>query len=440
MAVAVKNTPEAPSKRAFDSLPLASIAGTLYLVLCLAAVFAGLPKVWAVAVTPWLAEALNSFVDQALLGVAMLAAAIGLIYLGVRMAGSNPVKGLRAGVFAGFVGLLLIAFITEGIGFLLDNWFYTNDWFGGSGYLVGGAVTGALGIALLVLAGRGLFQPGVQRFIVQAEEQGWFSACSYKRSQGHRVRFGTTLAIIVLGLCGVYKLASAHGVLAAAPTNWEAPVPFTGLATVTSQTVGDNEDLSKLLGNDPDATYKLGRYELRDNNARFAASHVKVDTVGAAADLKPDQVVTRARFEKAKEDVKNMAQPSEKPLAQPTEKSLVPATGTVDYFSVPLLPEIRFTLPLLVFALTLWLGWRIVNMPAFADFLIATEAELNKVSWTTRARLVQDTIVVLVTVVLLAVFLLVADITWSKLLNAVGVIQAGKGKTPQSEINKELNW
>ncbi len=32
----------------------------------------------------------------------------------------------------------------------------------------------------------------------------------------------------------------------------------------------------------------------------------------------------------------------------------------------------------------LWLAWRVVNVPSFADFLIATEAELNKVSWTTR--------------------------------------------------------
>ena len=50
----------------------------------------------------------------------------------------------------------------------------------------------------------------------------------------------------------------------------------------------------------------------------------------------------------------------------------------------------------------LWRAWRgMVNFPAFADFLIATEAEMNKVSWTTRKRLVQDTIVVLTTVVLM---------------------------------------
>ena len=35
----------------------------------------------------------------------------------------------------------------------------------------------------------------------------------------------------------------------------------------------------------------------------------------------------------------------------------------------------------------LWLAFRLVNMPAFADFLIAVEAEMNKVSWPTRGEL-----------------------------------------------------
>ena len=34
-----------------------------------------------------------------------------------------------------------------------------------------------------------------------------------------------------------------------------------------------------------------------------------------------------------------------------------------------------------VLAFGLWLGYRIVNVPQFADFLIAVEAEMNKVSW-----------------------------------------------------------
>ena len=38
-------------------------------------------------------------------------------------------------------------------------------------------------------------------------------------------------------------------------------------------------------------------------------------------------------------------------------------------------------------SLGLWVAFRLVNMPAFADFLIAVEAEMNKVSWPTRGEL-----------------------------------------------------
>ena len=52
-----------------------------------------------------------------------------------------------------------------------------------------------------------------------------------------------------------------------------------------------------------------------------------------------------------------------------------------------------------------WTIFRIVHFPPFADFLIATEAEMNKVSWTTKDDLVRATTVVLTSVVLMAVFL-----------------------------------
>ena len=72
---------------------------------------------------------------------------------------------------------------------------------------------------------------------------------------------------------------------------------------------------------------------------------------------------------------------------------------------------------LLLAAMGIWFAWRAVNFPTFADFLIATEAELNKVSWTSRKRLVQDTIVVLVTLFLFTIFLLVVDATWGWVLS-----------------------
>ncbi len=112
------------------------------------------------------------------------------------------------------------------------------------------------------------------------------------------------------------------------------------------------------------------------------------------------------------------------------------------YAALPLLPDLRYTLPLLVIALTLWAGWRIVNMPAFADFLIATEAELNKVSWTTRKRLYQDTIVVLVTVLLMAVYLFAMDQAWTHLLSwrQIGVIVVPEDKADANKSTDQKPW
>ncbi len=104
--------------------------------------------------------------------------------------------------------------------------------------------------------------------------------------------------------------------------------------------------------------------------------------------------------------------------------------------SLMLLPNIQLTVPLLLAALTLWLAWRIVNFPVFADFLIATEAEINKVSWTPRVRLIQDTIVVLITTLIITLFLLVVDLFWGWFLSypLIGVLpSAAETKQPETK-------
>ncbi len=104
-----------------------------------------------------------------------------------------------------------------------------------------------------------------------------------------------------------------------------------------------------------------------------------------------------------------------------------------------ILPDVRFTVPILLLAGALWIGYRIVNLPVFADFLIATEAELNKVSWSPWKKLKQDTIVVLVTVLLLTLFLFVVDQGWAWLLTRVGVVQVPK-QSEEFDSQKELPW
>lgn len=98
-------------------------------------------------------------------------------------------------------------------------------------------------------------------------------------------------------------------------------------------------------------------------------------------------------------------------------------------------------MPILLALVSLWFAWRIVNWPVFADFLIATEAEMNKVSWTSRKRLVQDTIVVLVTVFLMTLFLFFVDILWINVLSwrPIGVLQVDV-RTEALKQQEKTQW
>jgi len=70
-----------------------------------------------------------------------------------------------------------------------------------------------------------------------------------------------------------------------------------------------------------------------------------------------------------------------------------------------------------------WVTFRLLQYPPFVEFLIATEAEMNKVSWTSGEDLKRATTVVLVTVALMAVFLFGVDWVWSTLLQLIGVLR-----------------
>lgn len=108
-----------------------------------------------------------------------------------------------------------------------------------------------------------------------------------------------------------------------------------------------------------------------------------------------------------------------------------------------ILRDVKFTVPLILSALLFWLSYRVVHMPTFAEFLIATEGELNKIAWPTRRSLIQDTIVVLTTVILLTVFLFFVDIAWGKILSNpyIGVLKLAPSKVDEKPKDyKELDW
>ncbi|MBX6314876.1 MAG: preprotein translocase subunit SecE [Isosphaeraceae bacterium] len=85
-------------------------------------------------------------------------------------------------------------------------------------------------------------------------------------------------------------------------------------------------------------------------------------------------------------------------------------------------PVVRFGIPVALLLVFGWLVFRIVQYPPFVDFLIATEAEMNKVSWTSKADLQRATSVVLVTVVLMSLYLFGVDFLWLNLLRLLGVL------------------
>jgi preprotein translocase subunit SecE len=81
----------------------------------------------------------------------------------------------------------------------------------------------------------------------------------------------------------------------------------------------------------------------------------------------------------------------------------------------------RFWIPLSLVALGMWFGYRLVNWPRFADFLIAVEAEMSKVSWPGKTELYRASMVVIFTMAFLAILLFCYDAFWQLLFDFLKV-------------------
>ncbi len=70
----------------------------------------------------------------------------------------------------------------------------------------------------------------------------------------------------------------------------------------------------------------------------------------------------------------------------------------------------------LLVALSVVILW-VINRPSVADFMIAAEGEVKKVSWSSRKEIAVSTIVVIVVVVLMAVLLGATDVSFQMVFN-----------------------
>jgi len=84
---------------------------------------------------------------------------------------------------------------------------------------------------------------------------------------------------------------------------------------------------------------------------------------------------------------------------------------------------LNYGLPLLLLSGGVWASYRLVNYPKFADFLVAVEAEMYKVSWPSRGELIRSSAVVIVVMFALAAVLFGYDLVWKFLFtNVLGIL------------------
>jgi preprotein translocase subunit SecE len=82
-------------------------------------------------------------------------------------------------------------------------------------------------------------------------------------------------------------------------------------------------------------------------------------------------------------------------------------------------PAFQYAVPGVLLLIGAWMSYRAVNVPGFADFLIAVEAEINKVSWPTRSEAFRASMVVLILMFFLAFMLFACDYFWQMLLGKI---------------------
>jgi preprotein translocase subunit SecE len=80
---------------------------------------------------------------------------------------------------------------------------------------------------------------------------------------------------------------------------------------------------------------------------------------------------------------------------------------------------VRFLVPGGLLALGLWLCYRLVNIPKFADFLIAVESEVAKVSWPSAEEVFRSSAVIIFLIFALAAILAAYDLFWWFVLRLV---------------------
>jgi len=86
---------------------------------------------------------------------------------------------------------------------------------------------------------------------------------------------------------------------------------------------------------------------------------------------------------------------------------------------------IQYGVPVAIAVVGLVLMFWIVNRPTSADFMIATEGEMKKVSWSSKREIIGGTKVVITTTLILAMLLWAVDLAFGLFFEYINVLDLG---------------
>jgi len=84
---------------------------------------------------------------------------------------------------------------------------------------------------------------------------------------------------------------------------------------------------------------------------------------------------------------------------------------------------VRTAVPLFIIAVFSYILLRVVNSKKAADFMIATEGEMKKVSWSSKKEIIGSTKVVIVVLLIMAAILALVDLAFRAFFKWTGVQQ-----------------
>ncbi len=85
-------------------------------------------------------------------------------------------------------------------------------------------------------------------------------------------------------------------------------------------------------------------------------------------------------------------------------------------------PWVQAGIPALICLALAFYIFKVLNKPKVADFMIATEGEMKKVSWSTKKEIITSTKVVIVTVIIMAILLALVDTGFVQFFRWIGVL------------------